>query len=160
ELDAVLDSDFGGRKVRFIGDCVHGVLAEGTAQTTDAEETMITVTLCAGAMRSSFDLALEVLQDEGIACGDLGLAIGFEFGPIALTRLGMKGSMVRCAVGRSVLGSEEEQLRCSGTQTAIGNVAYDGACESVREIFGETRVRSDLDYAAAIDALSQNGDKT
>jgi len=35
ELDTVLHSDFAGRKVRFIGDCVHGLAVEGTAQTTD-----------------------------------------------------------------------------------------------------------------------------
>lgn len=160
ELDAVLDSDFGGRKVRFIGDCVHGVLAEGTAQTTDDEETISTVTLCAGGMRSSFSLALELLEDKGIDHGDLGLAIGFEFGPIALTRLGMKGAMVRCAVGRSVLGSEEEQLRCTGVETAIGASAYDEARSSVRDIFGTSRIRSDLDYATALDALAEKGDKT
>jgi len=36
ELDVVLHEHFAGRKIRFIGDCVHGVLIEGTAQTTDA----------------------------------------------------------------------------------------------------------------------------
>ena len=59
ELDAVLHEDFAGRKVRFISDCVHGLLVEGTAQTTDAEETISNLTLCAGAMRSSFKLALK-----------------------------------------------------------------------------------------------------
>jgi class 3 adenylate cyclase len=39
ELDAVLHEDFCGRKVRFIGDCVHGLTVEGTAQTTDEKET-------------------------------------------------------------------------------------------------------------------------
>ena len=40
ELDAVLHTDFAGRKVRFIGDCVHGLLVEGTAQTSDEIETI------------------------------------------------------------------------------------------------------------------------
>lgn len=39
ELDAVLHEDFAGKKVRFIGDCIHGILIEGTAQTTEDEET-------------------------------------------------------------------------------------------------------------------------
>jgi class 3 adenylate cyclase len=160
ELDAVLDADFGGTKVRFIGDCVHGVLAEGTAQTTDDEETISTVTLCAGGMRSSFELALALLAQEGIDTGELGLAIGFEFGPIALTRLGMKGAMVRCGVGRSVLESEEEQLRCVGTETAMGPVAYDEASAPVRELFGPSRVRSGLDYPTVVEALADSGDKT
>ena len=56
-LDAVLHTDFAGRKVRFIGDCVHGLAVEGTAQTTDDKETISNLTLCAGGMRSSFNLA-------------------------------------------------------------------------------------------------------
>ncbi|MFX5142111.1 transcriptional regulator, partial [Acinetobacter baumannii] len=61
ELDCVLHSDFRGLKVRFIGDCVHGVLAEG-AKATDREATVSTAVLCAAAMRSSFDLAKEKVE--------------------------------------------------------------------------------------------------
>jgi hypothetical protein len=35
ELDAVLHTDFAGRKFRFIGDCVRGLAVEGTAQISD-----------------------------------------------------------------------------------------------------------------------------
>jgi class 3 adenylate cyclase len=80
ELDAVLHTDFAGRKVRFIGDCVHGLAVEGTAQTTEAEETISNMTLCAGALRSSFDLTLKRLKDNGTDASSLGLAIGFEYG--------------------------------------------------------------------------------
>lgn len=59
ELDAVLHEDFAGKKVRFIGDCVHGLMVEGTAYDTDSEETVSNLTLCAAAMGSSFNLALE-----------------------------------------------------------------------------------------------------
>ena len=62
ELDAVLHEDFAGKKVRFIGDCVHGLMVEGTAYETDSEETVRNLTLCAAAMRSSFNLALEKLR--------------------------------------------------------------------------------------------------
>ncbi|WP_261545872.1 adenylate/guanylate cyclase domain-containing protein [Burkholderia multivorans] len=58
ELDAVLHSDFAGRKIRFIGDCVHGVLIEGTPQITDDTETSKNAMLCATAMRSSFEEAI------------------------------------------------------------------------------------------------------
>ena len=64
ELDAVLHTDFAGRKVRFIGDCVTGLLVEGTAQTTDAIGTISNMTLCAGGMRSSFNLALPNRNDQ------------------------------------------------------------------------------------------------
>lgn len=160
ELDAVLSADFGGRKVRFIGDCIHGVLAEGTAQTTAAEETVSTAILCAGALRSSFSLALEKLQNNGIDVEGLGLSIGFEFGPVALTRLGMKGSMIRCGVGRAVLGSERQQQRCLGAETAIGSVAYDCANEGAQAVFGVKRKRANLDYETALDELARKDDKT
>jgi len=160
ELDAVLHEDFGGRKVRFIGDCVHGLLVEGTAQTTDVRETISNVTLCAGAMRSSFDLALKRLKDKGTNATGLGLAIGFEYGPMTVTRLGMKGELIRCSVSRGVLAAEYEQSRCNGTQTAIGKIAYNKCSHGVHAIFGDMRVQSRLDYDTALNEMAGKDDKT
>lgn len=160
EMDRVLTSDFGGLKVRFIGDCVHGLLCEGTAQTTDEEATISTATLCAGALRSSFDLALQKLSDDGVDTAGLGLQIGFEFGPMTVTRLGLHGDRVRCSVSRGVRASEAEQLRCKANETAIGRTAYDVATEAVRDLFGEPRKVADLDYNAAVEALAEGGDET
>lgn len=160
ELDAVLHEDFKGRKIRFIGDCVHGLLVEGTAQTTDAEETVSTMVLCAGGMRSSFDLALEKLKTAGTDASTLGLQIGFEYGPMTATRLGMKGELIRCSVSRGVLTAEAEQGRCSGSETAIGQVAYNTGTDAVRAIFGSTRKRKGLDYTTAVDELAAKNDKT
>ncbi len=160
ELDAVLHKDFAGRKVRFIGDCVHGLLVEGTAQTTDIEATTSNMVLCAGAMRSSFDLAIEMLGDEGTDAKILGLAVGFEFGPMTVTRLGVKGDLIRCSVSRGVVQAEQEQARCTGHETAIGPKAYDNANDAVRTVFGLSRKRADLTYGKAMDELSNKGDKT
>jgi len=132
----VLHSDFAGRKVRFIGDCIHGLAVEGTAQTTDAEETISNLTLCAAGMRSGFNLALAKLKSNGTDASSLGLAIGFEYGPMTITRLGIKGDLVRCSVSRGVLTAEDEQRRCTGAETAIGEIAYDNASDAVRELFG------------------------
>jgi len=159
ELDRALSSDFGGRRIRFIGDCIHGLLMEGTAHSTDDEETVSTATLCSGALRSSFDLALERLKANGIATAGLGLAIGLEFGPMTVTRLGMQGSRVRCSVSRGVLASETEQCRCNGTETALGQKAYDAGNSAVRKLFGKSRKISDLDYDLAVDSLAADGDK-
>jgi hypothetical protein len=153
ELDSVLYDDFAGKKIRFIGDCIHGILLEGTSQTTNDEETSKNALLCAAAMRSSFNLALTKLKAAGIDAGDLGLAIGLEHGVVSVTRLGMKGERVRCCISRSVLASEDEQLRCNGRQTAMGLELYDHAPEGFRTLFGESRRRSDFDYAAAKEAL-------
>lgn len=159
ELDAALSSDFEGRRVRFIGDCLHGALFEGTVSQTDAVDTISTMTLAAGALRSSFDLSLSRLRRRGIDVEGLGLAIGFEYGPIAISRLGMHGDRVRCCVARGVIESEHEQLRCNGTETAIGTNAHASGNDAVRKLFGTKRQVANLDYDAAVDALSAEGDK-
>jgi class 3 adenylate cyclase len=160
ELDAVLQEDFAGCKVRFVGDCVHGLAAEGTAQTTDTEETISTMTLCAGGMRSSFDLALAKLKTNGTDASSLGLVIGFEYGPMTATRLGVKGELVRCSISRGVITAESEQRRCAGAETAIGQLAFAGGSEAIRAVFGQARKRAKLDYDSLIAELSAKNDKT
>lgn len=160
ELDHTLTSDFDGRRIRFIGDCIHGVLCEGTAQTTYTEDTISEAVRCAGALRSSFELSLERLQRKGYETGDLGLAVGIEYGPTAISRLGMQGDRVRCAISRAVLKSEREQARCKGHQTAIGQEAYDKGSKAVRKLFGENRMADNLDYVEATEQLADEGEKT
>ncbi|MEN1557510.1 Pycsar phage resistance system uridylate cyclase PycC, partial [Pseudomonas aeruginosa] len=143
---------------RFIGDCVQALSCDGTAHTTDEEKSVSEATRLAGALRSSFNLAIERLNAEGIETGDLGLAIGFDLGPIAVTRLGAKGNRVRCAIGRSVIESEKRQCACSGVETAIGQVAYDAASKAVQNLFGKSRKTSHLDYNEATEALADDGD--
>jgi class 3 adenylate cyclase len=154
ELDRVLTAEFDGRRIRHIGDCIHGLLAEGTAAATEAEATIDTAALCAGALRSSFAKSLELLDGAGIDVAGLDLAIGFEFGPMTVTRLGMKGRRVRCSISRGVLASEDEQKRCNADETAIGPIAYGEAGEAVRLLFQEGRLADGLDYAAVADALT------
>lgn len=160
ELDAVLHTDFQGRKVRFIGDCVHGLFVEGTAQTTDVDITIKNMTLCAAALRSSFDLALKRLKANGTDASSLGLAVGFEYGPMTVTRLGIKGGLIRCSVSRGVLAAESEQSRCNGTETAIGETAYAKANDAVKAIFGTTRKRAKLTHSAAVSELAAKTDKS
>ncbi|MCC8612018.1 hypothetical protein LN450_00575, partial [Xanthomonas euvesicatoria pv. euvesicatoria] len=135
-----------------------GVLLEGTSKETDTEATVSTAVQCAGALRSSFALAIDYLNSEGSTTEELGLAIGFELGPLALSRLGMKGSLVRCATGRAVLASEAEQRQCDGVQTAIGEKAYNAGTDAVRRVFASDRKVANLDYAAAVEELAASGD--
>jgi hypothetical protein len=116
------------------------------------------MTLCAGGMRSSFNLALAKLKSNGTDASSLGLAIGFEYGPMTVTRLGMKGELVRCSVSRGVLAAEKEQGRCAGNETAIGAIAYQKGSDAVRSIFGTTRKRAGLNYDVAVDELSAKND--
>lgn len=146
ELAAVLKEDFDGRKVRFIGDCIHGVLAEGTRDYTNEAGTVETSVLCAGAMRSSFELCQAMLP--GIA--DLGLAIGIELGNTPISRIGTRGDLaVRCATSRAVSESERLQSELDGTQTALGSKAMAEAPAKVRHLFRPSGIVPRLTYQAA-----------
>jgi class 3 adenylate cyclase len=158
ELERVVTEDFSGRRIRFIGDCVHALICEGTAHTTDAQASISTAALCAGGLRSSFELALKMLRDAGIDTTGLGLAIGLEYGPVTVTRLGGHGDRIRCSVSRATLSSEIEQTRCGGSETAIGPCAFEEAGAAVRKLFGKSRVVSLLDFNEAAEALASQGD--
>jgi hypothetical protein len=111
-------------------------------------------------MRSSFDLALTKLKENGTNASSLGLAVGFEYGPMTVTRLGLKGELVRCSVSRGVLAAEQEQSRCAGTETALGVNAYNNASDAVRSVFGTSRKRSGLTYDVAVMELSEKNDSS
>lgn len=160
ELERVVTSDFKGRRVRFIGDCVQALTCDGTAHTTDEQKTVSEATRLAGALRSSFNLAIERLGAKGYETGELGLAIGFDLGPISVTRLGKHGDRIRCAIGRKVIESENRQCACKGTETSISQAAYDVATNAVKALFGRNRKVANLDYVEATEALADKGDES
>lgn len=150
ELAAALSEDFDGRKVRFIGDCIHGLVAEGTAFETDASASVVAAVKAAGGIRSSFELCQQEL--DGI--NDLGIAIGLEFGETPITRIGIRGDRsVRCSVSRAVSKSEELQRDCTGEQTALGPNALGLAPASVRRLFAGG-IALNLDASSAVEHLS------
>lgn len=143
EFNAVVQSDFAGRKVRFIGDCILGILAEGSAQEVDLEATVRSAVSCAGALRSSFDLCGEILPE----ARKLGLAIGLETGTTPISRIGIRGDRaVRVATSIAVRDSERCQRECDGRQTMIGPNAYQAGGAAVRSLFGGDRKASELCY--------------
>jgi hypothetical protein len=147
ELNAVLQDDFEGRKVRFVGDCIHGLIATGDAVSTDSGGSVERATACAGALRSSFKLALEHLP----TARRLGLAIGFELGPTPISRIGIRGERsVRVASSIATLEAERCQALCTGTQTMIGHQAYHAASEDTQELFGAGRVATDLTFDSLV----------
>ncbi len=146
EMGAVLRDDFGGRKVRYIGDCIHGLLAEGDRIETDPIATMKKAVSAAAGLRSSFELCREMLP----GTDDLGLAIGLDYGTTPICRLGLRGAAsVRAAASRATCISETEQRRCDGTQTALGEDAYKVSPANIREVFSSDRVVSNLDAETA-----------
>lgn len=145
EMAAVL-RDFGGRKIRFIGDCIQGGLAEGSQAATHEMDTIREAVRCAGGLRSSFELCQQLLP--GI--GELGLTIGLEYGNTPITRLGIRGvRSVRCSSSKAVTLSERVQRSCQRNETALGHNALANAPSAIRRAFGAAGVISGLDYEAA-----------
>lgn len=154
ELTHVLRDDFGGKKVRFIGDCLQGVLAVGTSHSVDEVETIDNAVRCAAAVRSSFELC-----DQSIGSSSLGLGIGIEFGEMPVTRLGNHGELsVRCATGRTAIVAEDEQGRCNGRETAIGVRAFGHGSVRVKAMFGGERKISNLLFEDTHDFLDDTPD--
>ncbi len=144
ELAECSRDDFGGRKVRFIGDCLHGLIAEGSRVETNLPASVDSAVRLAGGLRSSFELCRTMLP----GVGALGLAIALELGPTPITRLGIRGERsVRCASSKAVSTSETLQSGLEGTQTALGPDATAAAPFRVRQLFRYGPVEN-LDYEA------------
>jgi class 3 adenylate cyclase len=148
ELNSVLKEDFGGKRVRFIGDCIHGLIAAWKGSDDDASKTVKSAAECASAMRSSFDLCCEMIR----GLDDLDLAVGIEYGPVPLTRIGRPGDQsVRCAAGRAVIVSERKQQEIQGGGIRLGETALKVAPEAVVKFFGKaSRI---LAYDEAVNLL-------
>jgi class 3 adenylate cyclase len=150
ELAECARDDFGARKVRFIGDCIHALNAIGTRVETDEPASVDSAVRLAGGLRSSFNLCKSMLS--GVA--ELGLAIALELGPTPVTRLGIRGERsVRCASSKAVSASEAMQSELGGRQTALGATALASAPRSTKDLFRNGPVY-DLDYDAVTRLLS------
>lgn len=151
EMNYVARDDFAGRKVRYIGDCLHALMAEGDGRNTDERGTVRSAVLAAAAIRSSFDLCRTILPN----IGELGIAIGIELGPTPIARLGLVGdASVRCASSRATCRSEEIQGVCNGSETNIGADAYAAADTHVRRLFASGQAARGLNYPAALTILA------
>ena len=142
EMTCVLRDDFGGKKVRFIGDCLQGVIAEGNSRTVDELKSVDQAVRCAAALRSSFKLC-----DDKLGRSSLGLGIGIELGTVPVTRLGGNGNFsVRCATSQGTIEAEDEQKHCRGNETAIGEKAFESGTVKVRNLFSKIRKARNLFY--------------
>jgi class 3 adenylate cyclase len=150
ELNDVLGKDSQGKRVRFIGDCIHGVLAEERLK-DDPAATIDAAVMCAAGMRDSFSLCQKILG--GI--DELDLAIGIEYGSVPLTRIGLRGDdSVRCAAGCAVVVSERVQQSLDGGGLVLGPTAKERANPPARKLFASgTKL---LGYDATADLLGSS----
>ncbi|MDP3277931.1 MAG: adenylate/guanylate cyclase domain-containing protein [Deltaproteobacteria bacterium] len=140
ELRDVLN-DAGGRKVRYIGDCLQGAAFEGS-KATDEEASVNAAMDIASRMRSSF----AIIHEELAASKELGLAIGVEYGPLLITRVGVKTNRDRVIAGRALMKAEEVQRACGGRDTGFGPVFRrkgDAVAKRIFESDGERLVKCD-----------------
>ena len=151
ELQNVVEDDFGGRKIRFIGDCIHGVVAEGSRTETEPNETVAISLVCAGGLRSSFAICKAELH--GI--GDLGLTIGIEFGPTPITRIGIRGERsVRLASSIATATSEKVQRGCDDDQIQLGPEAQKLIPVALEDLIDANGTACDLTHDDVITGLS------
>ena len=151
ELQNVVEDDFGGRKIRFIGDCIHGVVAKGSRTETEPNETVALGLVCAGGLRSSFAICKAELN--GI--GDLGLTIGIEFGPTPITRIGIRGERsVRLASSIATATSEKVQRGCDDDQIQLGPEAQKLVPVALEDLIDANGTAHDLTHDDVITGLS------
>lgn len=145
ELAACARDDFAAKKVRFIGDCLHALIAIGTRMATEPAATVDAAVMLTGGLRSSFDLCRSMLSGLGM----MGVAIGAEYGETPISRIGIRGERsVRCASSKAVSASEALQSDLTGRQTALGPVALVNASAAVKTYFGRGSVEG-LDHTQA-----------
>jgi class 3 adenylate cyclase len=147
ELNDVLKADFEGKRIRFIGDCIHGAIAVGDSLPS-AKQSIREAALCASGMQSSFALCKHAVP----AIAELGLAVGIEYGEASITRLGNRGDeSIRCAAGKVVVVSERTQQQIENSGVKLGPVALANADEETKEHFADSSVI--VGYSDAADLL-------
>ncbi|WP_370334505.1 adenylate/guanylate cyclase domain-containing protein [Parvularcula marina] len=157
EFQAVVEDDFGGKKIRFIGDCIHAVNAEATNFDTDSRATLDIGAKCAGALHSSFKICQEELQ----YIDELGLAIGLEYGVTPISKIGIRGERaVRVASSVATTESERLQRDCERGETRFGVKAIAQMGGDLRHIVSTDGLVPELTYADVCTALSEQEDST
>lgn len=157
EMDATLSNDYKGRRVRFIGDCVHGLVCEGSHISTDSNKSVDVATEAVAGIRSSFNMCLDKLNDSFDIedLNKLGLAIGYEIGDVSLTRVGKRDNTSRYAIGISTIESEEAQKVCKGNATKIGAEAIKHLSDKYKGLF-LNQVAKDLTFDSINKAENAN----
>ena len=151
EFQNVVEKDFRGRKVRFIGDCIHALIAEGTKVETDHRKSVIQSFECAGGLRSSF----KICQRELLGLEALGLAIGVECGPTPVSRIGIRGvRSVRIASSVSTATSEHIQRDCGDNETKFGPNAMAALPAALTDLVDASGVALDLTYDDVVVSMS------
>ena len=141
ELQAVLEKDFHGRKLRFIGDCIHGFAAVAKGNDINPRQTVAQGIRIANAMLSSLQICKDLLGD----IGDLELSVGVELGSTPISRVGIRGSRsVRVTSCLAADRAEELQNHCQPRQYMLGEEALQNAPAGSFDLLNEKTGLGDL----------------
>ena len=143
EFQNVAEDDFGGRKVRFIGDCIHALIAEGNNIETDESKSVVVAAQCAAAFHASFDLCKSMLEN----IDELELAVGLEIGPTPVSRIGIRGDRsVRVASSIATAEAERMQRECDEGGLKVGPNALRVAPKGLEDVLGVDGYAREIDY--------------
>ena len=155
EFQSVVEADFGGRKVRFIGDCIHALIAEGSSSETDCRESVASAAKCAGGLHSSFGLCKSKIG----GLDELGLAVGVELGVTPVSRIGIRGDRsVRVATSVATTRSEMMQKECEHNGVKFGESALRAAPVALNDILTDG-FNADMDYGDVAICLSATSER-
>ncbi len=151
EFQNVVEDDFDGRKVRLIGDCIHALLAKGSSTETNELHSVRQSFLCAGGLRSSF----EICQDEMANLTSLGLSIGIEYGQTPISRIGIRGERsVRIASSVATATSEKMQKECRENEIKFGPNAMEIMPTELNDLTDDNGVAPTVMYDDVSTSLS------
>lgn len=151
EFQNVVEADFKGRKVRFIGDCIHALIAEGSSTVVDERQSVATSVLCAAGLHGSFELCQEILGN----LDSLGLAVGVEVGVTPVSRIGIRGERsVRVASSVATSRSEQMQKDCEDVGVKLGPKALKVAPRALDDLIGLSGYAATLRYTDVATCLS------
>lgn len=130
-------SENDAKRVRFIGDCIHGLYFSKEDNRKISSSSIENVVNIACELRSSFELIKKISNNfYGINIDEMGLKIGLDCGEITISELGLNGEERRiCVFGKAIESSEKEQNDCDYNETKIGKNAYTIANEFIKTIF-------------------------
>lgn len=151
ELQNVVEEDFDGRKVRFIGDCIHAIIAEGTKTETDDVKSVEKSIACAGGLFRSF----KICREELTGTESLGLAVGIEYGATPVSRIGIRGERsVRIASSKATAVSEKMQSDCENNGLKVGPNALTIMPPMLYDLIEEDGYTSSIDYDDVVVTMS------
>lgn len=130
EMREVVVTDFGGTRIQYQGDRIHGIFYLPQDKHAKFIEDSV---IAAFGLQSSFE---SVLSDF-IGGRDIHVAIGLDYGTVLLSKLGTKGNRDIICIGKSVVGAANLEHKAKAKEIAISQEIYDSLAEDLQSLFSK-----------------------